>query len=132
MSVQKRKVAHLNKDVKCVWIQGPSTADNRGRAHTLALGHGVFLKEHNDWWDGYNGEDTVLIEDFTPTHSQEIFHVVRQLVKRWTFPAQIRFQVRKIIRPQCVIVTSNFTPEECFRTEPNTEFIQSCFEVIHM
>jgi len=39
----------------------------------------LFIKPANKWWDGYNGESTVLIDDFGPEHK-----VLGYYLKRWS------------------------------------------------
>jgi len=76
---------------------------------------GAYIKLNNKWWDGYNGEDVVIIDDFDKYDIGLSGHL-----KRWSdhypFPAEYKGGV-KLIRPKRIIVTSNYTPEEIWDDE---------------
>ena len=40
---------------------------------------GYYLKDLNLWWDGYDGQDCVIIEEFHP----RVPHGVKQKMKEW-------------------------------------------------
>lgn len=48
-------------DVRGIWIYGPP---GTGKTHRARTRYGkVYLKPQNKWWDGYQGEETVVIDD---------------------------------------------------------------------
>jgi len=72
-----------------------------------------FQKELNKWWCGYRGEEIVAIEEWSPknecTGSQ-----LKIWADRYPFTGQIKGGSLKKLRPQKIIVLSNYTIEECF------------------
>jgi len=87
-----------------------------------SFGNSLFLKLPKiEWWDGYNFEEVVLIEDVTPA----LFNPTAiQAIKCWTdiypFPVEVKGGNIKAIRPKLIVFTSNYSFEECFGGE-NTD-----------
>ena len=75
----------------------------------------IMLKK-NKWWCNYTGQDTVVIEEADPKNME---HLADRL-KVWadlSVPRRDQGRKNRRIRPLKVIVTSNYTPEECFPTQ---------------
>lgn len=93
-----------------LWIYGnPGSGKSRWVRDNFTREE-VYDKTLNKWWDGYNGERIVLLDDFGKAHG-----VLGEHIKRWgdrySFPAEIKGG--KIdIRPERIIVTSNYTPDQ--------------------
>lgn len=94
-----------------VWIHGPPRTGKSTMARTE---YGTpYLKGINKWWDGYDGEETVLIEDFSPRHAPFLVDYLKIWTDRWAFSAETKGG-RIVIRPKLIVVTSNYHPDECF------------------
>lgn len=97
------------------WVHGPTgTGKSRGiRRAASALGYSIYLKECNKWWDGYDGEPVVLLEEFEPLHVA----LLSGSLKLWGDHYPFRCEVKGgglCIRPQHIIVTSNYDMETLF------------------
>jgi len=69
----------------------------------------AFRKPINKWWDGYNYEETIILDDFSKSH-----HVLEWYIKTWTDRYPITGEIKSGTIPlmhKNVIVTSNYKPE---------------------
>lgn len=77
---------------------------------------GAFRKNANKWWDGYKGQETLILDDFSMCHACLGYHL-----KIWAdsgaFVAEIKGSSR-YYRPKNLIVTSNYTIEEIWESDP--------------
>jgi len=83
------------------------------------------------WWDGYNGEEVVIIDDYDKYQVDQSGDM-----KRWLDLYAVRVQVKggyMLIRPRLIIVTSQYTMEECFEKDPKTlEAMKRRCEITHI
>lgn len=67
----------------------------------------------NKWWDGYNDQEVVIMDDFPKDESKANYlgAFLKQWVDRYAFNAEIKGCV-KTIRPKTIVITSNWHPRE--------------------
>lgn len=90
-----------------------------------------YQKEQNKWWDGYNGQEIVAIEEASPKTMEHLGSFMKQWADRHPFPGQIKGGRLNGIRPRKLIVLSNYTLEECFPEPQDLEPLKRRFKVVH-
>lgn len=71
----------------------------------------AYIKDpQNRWWDGYNGEEVIVIDDFDKYQVSQGGDMKRWL-DRYPFQAPVKGGY-ELIRPKKIIVTSNYHPNE--------------------
>lgn len=94
-----------------IWIHGESGC-GKTRA-VYARYPEAYPKPMSKWWDGYQGEETVLLDDIDPESRSWIGRFLKVWSDRYCFVAEDKGGSRKI-RPERFIVTSQYSIEEIF------------------
>ena len=87
----------------------------------------LYIKPLNKWWDGYNGEDVVLLDDWDPKHDVLVSHL-KQWADRYPFRAEMKGS-SIMARPKKIIVTSNYSIDECFQNPQDVDAIKRRFKI---
>lgn len=96
-----------------IWICGPPRC---GKDLSVRKLGSVYAKMPNKWWDGYAGEDNILMSDIEPSHGAWLGFFLKIWSDRYPFTAEIKGSCMQI-RPLKFFVTSNFQMEACFSGE---------------
>ncbi|AXQ65482.1 MAG: putative viral replication protein [Circular genetic element sp.] len=97
---------YTHHECRGVWIYGPP---GTGKSHTArAYDEGAYVKPQNKWWDGYQGEETVILDDLdTPT----LGHYLKIWADKYSCSGETKGGTMQL-RHKKLIVTSNYSPEE--------------------
>lgn len=112
----KRKLETIEGEFQHEWFVGPPGCGKSKAARDE--NPGAFIKDpETPWWDAYDFEDVVIIDDFDKFQVKQGGQMKR-LSDRYPFQAQVKGGYLTI-RPKKVIVTSNYRPEEIW-DDPQT------------
>ena len=90
---------------------------------------GAYIKDPQErWWDGYDGEEVVIIDDFDK-------YQVKQGgdMKRWMDHRPFRAPIKGgylTIRPRKIIVTSNYHPDQIWEDEETRDPIKRRVRIV--
>lgn len=90
----------------------------------------AYIKALNKWWDNYKGEDTVLIEEFEPSHADKFGAMLKVWSDHYPFRAEVKGS-NLLIRPKRIIITSNYSLKECFKEPAMFEPLNRRFKIHH-
>ena len=112
-----------------IWIQGKSGC---GKSRYVRDSYQLFYsKPMSKWWDGYDGEEVVLIDDFDPSHGKFLAYHLKIWADHYSFNAEVKGGMLKI-RPKTIIVTSQYPIHACFESAEDIEAITRRFTVVDM
>lgn len=111
-----------------IWIWGEA---GYGKSHlALSKAPGAYRKDLTKWWNYYDDQDDVIVDDMDPFHK----HLAKDF-KDWLgqnyINAEIKNGYRKI-RPKRVIVTSQYPPEAIWDDEITLAAIRRRCEIYHL
>ena len=64
--MQRKKRRKICQNFKCIWIVGPAGSGKTQYVYDT-YGFDVYEKANSKWWDGYDGEQVVLWDDYEKT-----------------------------------------------------------------
>lgn len=104
-----REIETIDGEMPHFWFYGaPGTGKSRD---ARARFPGAYIKNPNTkWWDGYDGEENVIIDDFDKYQVSQGGDLKRWL-DRYPFQAEAKGS-QMMIRPKVIIITSNYHPTE--------------------
>lgn len=119
----------IDNELDNYWVWGPP-GSGKTRWAWQTYGDDLYIKGINKWWDGYHGQETVLLDDWDPKHE-----VLVSYLKIWADRYPYRAECKGssfMIRPKRIIITSNYTIDECFPNEQDVGAIKRRFKINHM
>ena len=86
-------------------------------------------KRINKWWDGYNHEEIVLIDDLDVSHAF-IGHDLKRWADRYAFACEVKGGNLPKIRPRHIIVTSQYRINEVWKDAETQAAIRRRFHEV--
>lgn len=97
-----------------VWIIAPTGYGKSWYARHKWPDH--YDKPPNKWYVGYKGQTTLLLDDFGPKQCYYLGWYIKRWADVYPFPIETKGG-GKDIRPKHIIITSNYTIEQCFEED---------------
>lgn len=105
----------LPHSIKVIYIHGPSMSGKTSSvmAAIQNFHSGLFYRKDNTkWWDGYDGHQVILLDDFSPGWFKGCAtDFLLALLWRYEFLVEVKGGYT-ICSPRTIFITSNFSPSE--------------------
>lgn len=110
------------------WYYG-KTGVGKTRSANLDFPDAYRKISNNKWWDGYQDQEYVIIDDLDKSHGYMGYHL-KIWGDRYAFIAESKGSSR-YIRPKIICVTSNWKPQDIWDDESTLAPILRRFKVVH-
>lgn len=122
-------VGTVKKEKLGVWVWG----EPRTGKSTMARKEGPYIKMPNKWWDGYMGQEQVLLEDVDKTHKEWLGNFLKIWTDWWEFRAEIKGGSILIGPFKKFWITSNYHIRDIWEGDDTLcDALCARFNVIHL
>lgn len=126
LDLAQEGAAYEHDDVRGEWYWGePKT----GKSHKARTENpGLYIKSQNKWWDGYQGEEVVLLDDLD---TETLGHYLKIWADKWACTGEVKGGT-VALRYKKFIVTSNYPPEHFWPADEQMQkAVRRRFKITH-
>lgn len=117
-----------------LWLWGPTGSGKSHSARAIAKkidpDHEPYLKDWNKWWNGYKGQKVTIIDEASPERLEHLIDFLKKWADKWTFTAEVKGSSYNAIRPEYIIITSNYNMKDCIPRVQDYDALRRRFSVI--
>lgn len=117
---EQKKTVSLQPGYKHDWFHGIS-GSGKSRAAREAYPEAYLKGGRTKWWDGYKGQDVVIIEDLDKRDAEYMVYNLKIWLDMYPFPAEVKGGSLGVIRPKHVVITSNWSPAELWKDDQDLQ-----------
>ena len=121
-----------SNDVFCgVWIKGRVNMGKTYLVEQFAADEDCFFKSQTHWWDHYSNQPYVVIDEMAPANAKKLTVDLKLWTGKLPFTAETKGG-SKVIRPEAIVVTSNWSINEIWSDETDRAALHKRFIEIEM
>lgn len=97
---------------KGLWFYGPTGTGKSHKAFEMVAGKSYYVfKDDKGWWDGYTGQEVVIINDF---RGEIRFGELLQMTDKWDYSVRRRGKEPMPFTSSLIIITASLPPNEVY------------------
>lgn len=106
------------------WFYGSSGSGKS--SHARKLYPTAYSKPRTKWWDGYQNQKEVIIDDLDP-YNVGLGGLIKDWADHYPFPAEVKCG-SILIRPAVIVITSQYQPEQIWNDSETVAAIRRRFK----
>jgi hypothetical protein len=96
----------------CIWIYGKAGIGKSRYAFDAF--DNLYVKDTSEFWDDYNGEDAVLMEDYD--NDYKFLNMLKRIADCYPVKGKVKCRSPIPLKHETLIVTSNYALNDLFET----------------
>ena len=110
---------------KGIWYYGDT---GTGKSHRAFINyhpdtHYIYPNDKG-WWDGYDGQDTIIINDF---RGEITYNQLLQIIDKWPYQLRRRNQQPRQLTASTVIITSSLPPSRIYHNRQDEDSLKQLY-----